>query len=187
MFLCHISHAQYLFQEAYSGFGISTQFTSSDGVTLFSVSPSYTSNGQTTIGVSVGIVNISGSNVSGTLIQPFISHLLIRQDDEMPVHVTSYGYYQYKTYNVDLKANTFSFGLSASREIEANSMTIFPYAGAGWITSSLSSGFNSIRENAIQYSIGTYTLLNNFHISPNWVFSNGNSTFNLQLGLIFPQ
>lgn len=179
------------FKEAESGFHVGGQFQSSNGTTLLGIIPGYTSNGKLTFGLGIGFEDFNGLLGSSTAVFPFISYLALKQDDSNPVSVAINGQYQYNTFSdLDLTANTISLGAGIYHQIAAgNNFDLIPGGGVGWgrLTLKDTTFGGSESSSGITYRLSLSGKFNKFYVTPNLLFSDGNSQFVLQLGIIFPK
>lgn len=172
------------------GFGVAGQVSSSDGSTLLGLSPNYTLNGKLTFGLTLGFEENSSEDISSTAIRPYMSYLVLKQDNSNPISIAMNAAYQYNTFSDfdGLTANTILLGLGIFHKINAgNNFDLIPGGSVGWGRTSVKFQGLSEDESAISYGLSLSGKFNKFYVTPSLTFSQGNSRFDLLLGIIFPK
>lgn len=178
------------FKENESGFHAAAQFSSSDGSTLFAIIPGYTLNGKLTFGLGLGFEENSSADLSSTAIRPFISYLALKQGNSNPVSVALNGGYQYNTFSDydGLTAGSIRLGAGIFHQINvSNNFDLLPGGSVGWGRTTVKFQGLSESESAINYGLSLSGKFNKFYVTPSLTFSEGNSNFDLILGIIFPK
>ncbi len=190
VFSIEIYSQNIFFKENESGFHVAGQFSSSDGSTLLGIIPGYTSNGKLTIGLALGFEENSSADISSTAIRPFISYLALKQGNSNPVSVALNAGYQYNTFSDfdGLTASTILLGAGIFHQINAgNNFDLIPGGSVGWGRTTVKFQGSTEGESAINYGLSLSGKFNKFYVTPSLTFSDGNSNFDLLLGIIFPK
>src|SRR5690625_2451606 len=198
-----------ILEKGQNGFGINGGFSSSEGASGINGGFGYSYSGVLDFGISVGRFNadpqILGDELNETRISPYISYLIIKQDDQIPVSFELNGAYSRHTlsgqvlrdYNLDLTGNSYSIGASLYNMIEASeAMRIQPSIGFNYITTEAKAedDFETVSESTdgTQFSFGLSLI---FQTSPNYIFAvtpslgyrDDTATFGISLNMILPQ
>lgn len=185
------SFSQLIVNDGENAFDLSFQIGSYEASTVVGISPSYIISGRTEFGLTIGYEDINGYDISSTAIRPFVSYIALRQTDEMPINFGLSAAYQYNTFDgVDgLTFNTFSFSGSVSHITQVSkAIKLIPGLGISWDKTSVSlKGYEELSASGIAYTLYATALLQRFHLTPYLRFADGNSSFRLSFGILFPQ
>lgn len=190
VFINKLTSQNYLFNENESGFHVFGQFTSNEGSSLIGISPGYTFNGKLTMGLTLGFEEDNESDFSSNAIRPYIDYLVLKQDNNNPVSINLYGAYQHNNFPdfKDLKVNTVNLGLGIFHQLNlGTNFDLIPAGGVGWARSTANLWGASESESGINYGLSLTGKINKFYVTPGLSFSNGDTIFNLVLGVIFPK
>ena len=142
--------------------------------------------------MAIGYETVDDLDISSTAIAPSVNYMVLKQgEDDMPISVNINAIYQYNTFSdLDVTSNTVGFGLGIFHRLEASdNVSIIPGANIGWSKTTFNeSGFLDSPSNSnVGFTIHGSALFNEkFYITPILSFSDGNSSFGLRFGAIFP-
>jgi len=213
LFLCFgiiiSAQAQSSFLEkGQNGFDISGSFSTNEDVSGFSGGFGYSFSGVFDLGISVGRFGFDqqlfDEDFNVTIISPYASYLIIKQDEQVPVSFALNGSYQRQIYSnrvlsdfdIDMTGNFYSFGASLFSTFEASeAMKIQPMAGFSYITGEIkvedSSDSFTESDNTTVFALGLSLIFktsptNTFVVTPSFSFGDEVTTFGLTLSLVFP-
>lgn len=202
--------AQSVFLDQYqNGVGVIGGFSTNKDATGFSGSFGYSFSGVFDLGLSVGRFGskelLLGEKSNTTVISPFISYLIVKQNEQTPVSFSLNASYQREIFsnkllsdnNWDMNANLFTIGASLSSMFYVSeSMKIMPSIGFRYFTGELKlEGLFVSETESISSTVFTIGLPlvfqtsqnNTFVATPSLGLGENNTTFGLSLGFIFPQ
>jgi len=201
--------SQYL-DKGQNGFGLNGGFSSNENLSGFSAQVGYSFSGVFDVGISGSRFGFEqqllGEQLNATVISPFVSYIVIKQDESRPLSVSLNGAYQREIYtnnvlsdnNIDMTGNNFTLWVSLFSDFEASdAITIQPGIGAGYITGETkatdSSGtiLSSSLSTAI-YNFGLSLIFetspsNSFVVTPALSMQKEITTVGLLLSYIIPQ
>src|SRR5690606_32359668 len=174
-----------------SGFTIYGQIGPYEYSTVLGLGASYTESGQFTMGISLGLEESNDFDLTSTAIKPFLAYRAVRQgENNAPLNVIVGASYQHNTFkDLDFTAGTIGLNLSVSHRIRTkSSFVIIPFAGLNYSRTKLDVDllWFSNRYSGVGFNIGSSFLINKFFLTPNISFADGDSSFNLNFGILFP-
>ena len=207
LFVCFISISLASFsQSAYlskgqTGFGIGGGFSSNDQLTGFSSAIGLSISGVFDLGVSLSSLGIENSIYDATVVSPFATGFLVKQDETIPASLAFSGSYsrtfysteELKPSDIDLKETSFSIGLSLHSLINlTNSFGLQPFMGFSYNKGKVTTEMPETEDefDGTVFSLGLSTVFRNTEksvvvIEPQFAFSNNIRTFGLGLNYIF--
>lgn len=203
------AQSQYL-ERGQSGFGLNGGFSSNENLSGFSAQVGYSISGVFDVGISGSRFGFEqqllGEELNATVISPFVSYLVIKQDESRPLSVSLNGAYQREIYtndvlsnnNIDMTGNNFTFGVSLFSDFQASeAITIQPEIGASYITGETEATDSSgiILSSSVSTAVYNFGLSlifesssnNDFVVSPALSIQDEITTFGLSLSYIIPQ
>jgi len=204
------AQAQSLFLEkGQNGFGISGGFSTNKDISGFSGGVGYSLTGVFDLGISVGRFGFDqqffGEDLNATTISPFVSYLIVKQDEQIPVTFALNGSYERQIYSntalsdndIDMNGNFFTIGASLYSMFEVSeAMKIQPGIGFNYITGEIkledSAGSDTESDNTTVFTLGLSlvfqrTPTDTFVVTPAIGFGDDVTTFGISLSFIFPQ
>jgi hypothetical protein len=182
------------FKSNQSGTDLGFQIGSSSGLTLYGVNASYTNKGRITGSLNFGYANNNNDKISSTSIGPQVDILGLKQgENKAPVSINLGLGYQFNTIMNDLTkesldSHTILFNVGLFYEGKPNpNISIIPSFTIVYAKSSGNSAFININDHATAITIATAFLFNKFFVTPAISASDGNNSFSIGFGLIFPQ
>lgn len=196
-------------EKGQNGFGISGGFSTNENLSGFSGEVGYSFSGIFDLGVSLSRFGFDqqllGTDLSATVISPFVSFLPIKQDDSTPVSFGITGSYQKQLFSndllsdndIDMTGDYYSIGASLFTNIEvSNTMKIQPKAGVNYITGKTkiedSIGSETESDNSTVFNLGLSLIFetspsNSFVVTPSLGIQEEVTSFGLSLSFILPQ
>lgn len=204
------AQAQSLFLEKdQNGFGISGGFSTNKDISGFYGGVGYSFSGVFDLGISVGRFGFDqqlfGEDLNATIISPFVSYLIVKQDEQIPVTFALNGSYERQIYSntvlsdndIDMNGNFFTIGASLYSMFEiSEAMKIQPGIGFNYITGEIkledSAGSDTESDNTTVFTLGLSlvfqrTPTDTFVVTPAIGFGDDVTTFGISLSFIFPQ
>lgn len=188
---------------SFDRFNVGLSLSSTEDVTGFGTRIGWTSIKGIGLGldiISASIDNDFGEDINGIGFSPLITiDILNPLKQETPIEIYGFGRYLFFNFpfeDIDLKIQQsgIQLGIGSSYKIEVNpTIQLWPFAEVSHTFSTLTikDSFNKISEddNAIAFGIGVSSFFDisdklKFWLSPSLNFSEGNSSFGLQIGVI---
>ena len=196
-------------EKGQNGFGITGGFSTNEDLSGFIGGVGYSFSGVFDLGISVGRFGFDqqffGEDLNTTIISPFASYMIVKQDDQIPVSFALNGSYQRQIYsnrvlsdnNIDMTGNFFTIGASLFSTFDASeAMRIQPAIGFDYITGELkiegSAGSESESDNTTLFTLGLSLIFqtsptNTFVVTPALGFGDDVTTFGISLSFVFPR
>ena len=183
------------------GFGIGGGFANNDEVSGFSAAIGFSASGVFDLGLSISRLGIEQMIFDATVVTPYTSVFLVKQDETMPASInlsaaysrTFYSTEELKPSDIDLKESAFSIGVSLQSLIDfTDNFGIQPFMrfsyGKGKVTV-VTPPSEDVYDGTI-FSLGLSTIFRNTEksivvLEPQFAFSNKIRTFGLSLNYIF--
>ncbi len=197
-------------EKGQNGFGIDGGFSTNDDVSGFSGGFGYSFSGVFDLGISLSRLGFDqqllGEDLNATVISPYASYIVIKQDQSIPVSFSLGGSYQRQMYSndvlsnndIDMTGNYFTIGASLFTDVEASdAMKIQPRIGVNYSTGETkiedsSGNSESEDDNTTGFNLGLSLIFetspnNSFVVTPAFGIQDEVTTFGLSLSFIIPQ
>ncbi len=201
-------------EKGQNGFGINGGFSTNDDVSGFAGVVGYSFSGVFDLGVSLSRFGFDqqllGEELNATVISPYASYIVIKQDESTPVSFSLDGSYERQIYtsdvssdvlsnnDIDMTGNYFTIGAELFTDFEASdAMKIQPRIGVNYVTGEIkledSSGSSETENNnTTVFNLGLSLIFetspsNSFVVTPALGIQDEGTTFGLSLSFIIPQ
>lgn len=198
-----------ILEKGQNGFGINGGFSTNEDVSGFSGGVGYSISGVFDLGISVGRFGYDqpflGEDLNTTTISPFVSYIIVKQDEQIPVSFGLNGLYQRQIYSnrvlsdydIDLTGNFFTIGAWLYSMFEySEAMKIQPEIGFNYTTGEFKfedpTESDTESSNNTRFALGLSLIFqtspsNIFIVTPSIGFGDDVTTFGISLNLVFPQ
>lgn len=167
----------YLYDVDQTGFSLNTAYLNNDGFGSFGLLPAYTWNGRMSVGLLLNRLSDTNSDFGSTKFGPLLSHIMIKQDEEVPVSMGLVASYTFDSYDEsETKGNTLSAGASLHHELVlSDKISIIPGGSVSWVRTSTRGGFSRGSVNDTETGLFITLKGKSAYLEPAVKFSEGNS------------
>ena len=198
-----------ILEKGQNGFGTSAGFSTNDDLSGFTGAFGYSFSGVFDLGISIGRFGFDeqlfGEDLNVTTISPYVSYVIVKQDEQIPLSFSISGSYDRLIYSnkvlsdfdIVMTGNFYSIGASLYNMINvSDGMRIQPAIGLTYITGEFKieddSDSYTEEDNSTVFSISLSLIFkssptNTFVVSPSLGIGDNVTTFGLSLSFVFPQ
>lgn len=189
MLLPVITDAQnYLMENEQSGLHLGTQISRNSFENQYGLLPGYTYEGRLSMGIDIGKSKDLLNGINSTIIRPNISYLILKQNAEsMPISFDLNAGYQINYVSqIAFNSRSVQFGLGIYHEIvPLDRVKLIPaiFVEGNKSTTGLNPRFDE--SVFMSYGVQASILVDNFYITPRFLYFDGITTIGVKFGIIF--